>query len=164
MQQAVVRSKNKRNRKKHEKIRPTRTHHEIHCLETATTSRRRGTKHVPRVGPYSPASIDPELWESLSSRSRNQSRPINITHARRQTNRQTNEIMTPCTHPGTKIEVNEASGPHTCIRPCVFEENKNTKQKKTRKIRPTQKTPRNPQQPGDRGHPETACDETRPTR
>ena len=32
-----------------------KTHNEIHCsLATATTSRRRATKHVPRVSPYSP--------------------------------------------------------------------------------------------------------------
>ena len=35
-------------------------HHEIHNTPaTATTSRRRAMKHVPRVSPYSPASIDP---------------------------------------------------------------------------------------------------------
>ena len=37
-----------------------KTHHEIHSSPaTATTSRRLATKHVPRVSPYSPASIDP---------------------------------------------------------------------------------------------------------
>ena len=39
-------------------------HHEIHSSPaTATTSRRRATKHLPRVSPYSPASIDPGLVE-----------------------------------------------------------------------------------------------------
>ena len=38
---------------------PPETHHEIHSNPaTATTSRRRATKHVPRVHPHSPASID----------------------------------------------------------------------------------------------------------
>ena len=37
--------------------------------------------------------------------------------------------MGPCTNPGTSREVNEARGPHTCSRPCAFEE-KN--EKKTR--------------------------------
>ena len=41
-----------------------KTHHEIHSSPvTATTSRRRATKHVPRVSPYSPASIDPGFVE-----------------------------------------------------------------------------------------------------
>ena len=36
-----------------------KTHHEIHSSPlTATTSRRRATKHIPRVSPYSHASID----------------------------------------------------------------------------------------------------------
>ena len=40
------------------------THHEIRSNPaTATTSRRRATKHVPRVSPYSPASIDPGFVE-----------------------------------------------------------------------------------------------------
>ena len=45
---------------KHEKIPPPRkTYHETHiCLATATTSRQTAKKRAPRVGPYSPASID----------------------------------------------------------------------------------------------------------
>ena len=43
---------------------PKNTHHEIHSSPaTATTPRWRETKHVPRVSPYSPASIDPEFVE-----------------------------------------------------------------------------------------------------
>ena len=34
--------------------------------------------------------------------------------------------MGPCTHPGTCREVNEASRPHACSRPCAFEEKKRT--------------------------------------
>ena len=41
-----------------------KTHHEIlSSPATATTSRRRATKHVPRVTPYSHASIDPRFVE-----------------------------------------------------------------------------------------------------
>ena len=43
---------------------PPKTHHEIHSNPViATTSRRRATKYVPRVSPYSPASIDPGFVE-----------------------------------------------------------------------------------------------------
>ena len=63
MQQAVCVRRNKT-----EKTPPNpaalKTHHEIHIgPATATTSRRRATKHVPRVSPYSPASIDPGFVE-----------------------------------------------------------------------------------------------------
>ena len=61
----------------------------------------------------------------------------------------------------TSREVNEARRPHTCSRPCVFEEKK---RKKNTKSRRTQNKPRNPQQPDDRDHLETACNETCPTR
>ena len=41
-----------------------KTHHEIHGSSvTATTSIRRATKHVPRVCPFSPVSIDPRILE-----------------------------------------------------------------------------------------------------
>ena len=41
-----------------------KTYREMHSSPaTATTLRRRGAKHVPRVSPYSPASIDPEFVE-----------------------------------------------------------------------------------------------------
>ena len=60
-----VRSKKKKIEKKTpKKIAAPKTHHEIHSFPaTATTSRRRAMKHVPRVGPYSPASIDPGFVE-----------------------------------------------------------------------------------------------------
>ena len=74
-----VRSKKKKNRqKKKARINPAapKTHHEIHSIPaTATTSIRRATKHVPRVNPYSPASIDPGFVEiglaQLSQSSKN---------------------------------------------------------------------------------------------
>ena len=55
-----VRSKKKKTKKNPEKSAQRKTHHEIHNNPaTATTSRRRATKHVPHVSPYSHASIDP---------------------------------------------------------------------------------------------------------
>ena len=55
-----VRSKKKRKiEKKGKNPAPPKTHHETHISQaTATTSRRRVKKHVPRVSPYSHASID----------------------------------------------------------------------------------------------------------
>ena len=54
----------KKKEKKHEKSAPPKTHHEIHSSPvTATTSRRRAMKHVPRVRPHSPASTDPGFVE-----------------------------------------------------------------------------------------------------
>ena len=59
-----MRSKKKKRRKKKKKSTPSKTHHGIYSsLATATNSRRRATKHVPRVSPYSPASIDPVFVE-----------------------------------------------------------------------------------------------------
>ena len=66
MQQAVfVRRKKKHTKKKNsKKSAPPNTHHETHISPaTATTSRQRATKRVPRVCPYSPASIDPGFVE-----------------------------------------------------------------------------------------------------
>ena len=61
-------------------------------------------------------------------------------------------------HAGSR-EVKEARQPHTCSRPCAFEE-----KKKDEKIHPTQITPRNPHQPSDPNHLETDREEMRPTR
>ena len=59
-----VRSKTKKNGKNTKEFAPPKTHHEIYSSPaTATTSRRRATKHVPRVSPYSLASIDPGFVE-----------------------------------------------------------------------------------------------------
>ena len=45
--------------KARKKIAPPKTHHEIHSRPAAATnSRRRAAKHVPRVSPHSPASVD----------------------------------------------------------------------------------------------------------
>ena len=60
-----VRSKkNKIEPKNTTKCAPPKTHHDIHTSPaTAATSRRRAAKHVPRVSPYSLASIDPGFVE-----------------------------------------------------------------------------------------------------
>ena len=65
VQQAVcVRRKKKNPKKIAEKSAPPETHHEIHSSPaTASNSRRHARKHVPRVSPYSLASIDPEFVE-----------------------------------------------------------------------------------------------------
>ena len=80
-----------------------KTHHEIHSSPaTATTSRRRATKHVPRVSPYSPASIDPGFVEIGRVQLSQSVKPTNVTHNavhRRKTDRQS-KIRQPCTHPG----------------------------------------------------------------
>ena len=89
-----VRSKKKKKIEKENtrKSAPPKTHHEIYSKPaTATTSRRRATKHVPRVSPYSPASIDSGFEEiglvqlSLSIKT------TNVTHTvtEIQTDRQT---------------------------------------------------------------------------
>ena len=53
-----------RKTKKQKKNAPPKKHHEIHSSPaTATTARRRATKHVPRISPYSPASINPGFVE-----------------------------------------------------------------------------------------------------
>ena len=50
--------------KKRKNLAPPKTYRETRISPaTATTSRRRATKHVPRVSPYSPASIDPGFVE-----------------------------------------------------------------------------------------------------
>ena len=64
----------KKKKKKTRNLTSPETHHEIHSSPaTQTTSRRRATKHVPCVSPYSPAPIDHGFVEiGLSCSSRNQ--------------------------------------------------------------------------------------------
>ena len=66
-----------------------KTHHETHSSPaTATISRRRATKHVLRVSPYSPASIDPGFVEiGLVQLSQSVKRRMLLMH--RQTDRPT---------------------------------------------------------------------------
>ena len=60
---------------------PPKTQHEIHSSPaTATTSRRRATKHVPRVRPYSPASIDPGIVEIGFIQLSQSVKTTNVTH------------------------------------------------------------------------------------
>ena len=79
-----AKKRNKKIKKKHEiSLAAPQTHHKIHSIPvTATSLRRRATKHVPRVSPYSPASIDPGFVEiglvqlSQSVKTTN----VNVTH------------------------------------------------------------------------------------
>ena len=66
-----------------------KTHHEIHSIPaTATTSRPRATKHVPRVRPYSPASIDPGFVEIDLVQLSQSVKTTNVTHTLTDTDRQ----------------------------------------------------------------------------
>ena len=163
-----------------------KTHDEIHSsAATATTSRRLETKHVPRVSPYSPASIDPgfigiglvQLSQSVKT--------TNVAHTQidGQTDSTNNgtlyaprneDTFLPYTQKRPRslrslslasllvAKRNEARPLHTCSRPCAFQEKNH--EKRNTKSRGTHNTPRNPHQPDDRDHLETACSETRPTR
>ena len=73
---------NKKSRKKnHEKIRPAQNTQQIHSNPaTATTSRRRATKHGPRVSPYSPDSIDPVFVEIGFVQLSQSAKTTNVTH------------------------------------------------------------------------------------
>ena len=80
--------------KKNEKYRnpPTpKTHHEIHSSSvTATTSRRRATKDVPRVCPFSPVYIDPRILEIGLVQLSQLVKTTNVAHTR--TDRRTDEL------------------------------------------------------------------------
>ena len=94
-----VRSKGKKKRLKDPV--PPKTHHEIHSSPaTATNSRRRATKHVPRVSPYSCAFTDPGFVEIGLVQLSQSVKTTNVMHTL--TDTQTNYIMAPCTHPGMK--------------------------------------------------------------
>ena len=81
---------NANSRKPQKNIRRTQTHHEIHsCPATATTSRRRATKRVPRVSPYSVVSTDPGFVEISLAQLSQSVKATNVTHTHRQTDRQT---------------------------------------------------------------------------
>ena len=79
-----VRSKKKKQKRKTKNEKnpaAPKTHHEIHSsLATATTSRRRATKHVPRVSPYSSASIDPGFVEIGLEQLSPSVKATNVTH------------------------------------------------------------------------------------
>ena len=89
MKQAVCVRRKKTKKNPRDPAAP-KTHHEIHSSPaTATTSRRRATKHVPRVSPYSPASIDPGFVEIGLVQLSQSVKTANVTHTLRQTDRQT---------------------------------------------------------------------------
>ena len=86
--------KKKRGKQKTKNPAALKTHHEIHSSPaTATTSRRRAAKHVPRVSPYSPASVDPGFVEiglvqlSQSVKRTNVTRTLTDTKTDRRTDR-----------------------------------------------------------------------------
>ena len=64
LQAVCVRRKRIEKSKNKKTSTPPKAHHDIHSSQaTATTSRRRATRHIPRVSPYTPASIDPGFVE-----------------------------------------------------------------------------------------------------
>ena len=77
-----VHSKKKTGENKKRKIPAApKTHHEIHSSPaTATTSRRSATKHIPRVSPYLPASIDPGFVEIDLVQLSQSVKTTNVTH------------------------------------------------------------------------------------
>ena len=77
-----VRSKKKKIEKKsNKKSAPPKTHHESHSSPATTTaSRRHVMKHVPRVRPHLPVSIDPEFVEIALVQLSQSVKTTNITH------------------------------------------------------------------------------------
>ena len=70
-----------RKTKKGTKSRAPKTHHEIYIsAATASTSRRRAIKHVPRVSPYSPASINSGFVEIGLVQLSQSVKTMNVTH------------------------------------------------------------------------------------
>ena len=64
------------------KFAPPKTHHETHSSPaTGFNSRRHARKHAPRVSPYSPASIDPEIVEIGLAHLSQSVKTTNVTHA-----------------------------------------------------------------------------------
>ena len=63
------------------KFAPPKTNHEIHSRPAiVTNSRRRTAKHVPRVRPYSPASIDPGFVKIGLVQLSQSVKTTNVTH------------------------------------------------------------------------------------
>ena len=94
MQQAVCvrRKKKKREKKNTKKSAPPKTHHERHSNPaTVTASRRRATKHIPRVRPYLPVSIYAEFVEIGLVQLSQSVKTTNVTHT--QTDGQSNQTV-----------------------------------------------------------------------
>ena len=102
MQQAAcIRKKRKSEKKNTKKSAPPKTHHESHSSPATTTaSRRHVMKHVQRVRPRPPASIDPGFVEIGLVQLSQSVKMTHVTHTDR--HRQINPIMAPRTHPSTK--------------------------------------------------------------
>ena len=93
MKQAVCVRRKKNEKEKRNPAAP-KTHHEIHSSPaTVTTSRRRATKHVPRVSQYSHASIDPGFVEIGLAQLSQSVKTANVTYKHRQTQRQTDGLI-----------------------------------------------------------------------
>ena len=59
----------------------SKTHHEVRRIPaTATTSRLLATKHIPRVSPYSPASVDAVFVEIVLVQLSQSVKTTNVTH------------------------------------------------------------------------------------
>ena len=87
-----VRSKKRKSKRKdtEKTSAPPKTRHEIHSSPaTASNTRMHARKHVPRVRPYSPASIDPGLVEIGLVQLSKSPKTTNVTHAHRQKDGQT---------------------------------------------------------------------------
>ena len=81
-----VRRKKKAEKKTRKNPAAPKTHHDSHSNPaTATISRRRATKHVPRVRPPSPASIDPGFVEIGLVQLSQSVKTTNIRHTDRHT-------------------------------------------------------------------------------
>ena len=81
MQQAVCVRRKKNEKKKQKNPAAPKTHHEIHSSPViATISKRRATKHAPRVSSYPPASIDPRFAEIGLVQLSQSVKSANITH------------------------------------------------------------------------------------
>ena len=101
MQLAVCVRRKKIEKKHTHKFAAPKTHHEIHSSPaTATNSGRRATKRVSPVSQHSLVSIDPGFVEIGLVQLLQSVKTTNVTHT--DTQRQTNEIMAPCTHPVMK--------------------------------------------------------------
>ena len=89
-----VRSKEIKRKKKSRNPAAPKTHDEIHSSPaTATTSRRGATKHVPRVSPYSPTSIDPGFVEIGLVQLSQSVKTTNVTHIWYTVDRQTDRLI-----------------------------------------------------------------------
>ena len=88
-----VRSKTKKSKEKstEKSAPPPITHHEIHSHSaTATNSRQHARKHVTRVSPYCPASIDPGSVEIGLEQLSQSAKTANVTY--RLTDTQTDKL------------------------------------------------------------------------